>query len=250
MPMGVFITGGAGGLGNALAESFGSRGIAVAVADLDLDAAETTARELRKKYPALAATGVECDVTDPASVDEAWVRAVADLGPLETLVNNAGVFRPMPFLKMSPQAWDRTMQVNLYGAFHTCQRAVRDWVQEGRPGSIVNIASIAALNAGYGGTADYGASKAGLVGLTIHLAVDLGPHGIRTNAVAPGSFYSPMNAERFAAPGQEESSAALTPLRRIATPEEVAAAAVFLALDATYVNGVVIPVDGGTAVRM
>jgi NAD(P)-dependent dehydrogenase (short-subunit alcohol dehydrogenase family) len=135
------------------------------------------------------------------------MRATEQLGPIDVLVNNAGVFAPTPFLELTPEAWDRTLQVNLYGAFHTSQRAARDWLAAGTKGAIVNIASIAAMTAGYGGTADYGASKAGLVGLTIHLAVDLGPQGIRTNAVAPGSFYSPMNAERLTRPGDDPSEA-------------------------------------------
>lgn len=247
--MTVFLTGGGGGLGAAIANGFARRGIDVAVADRELAAAQQVAKDVSETH-GVRASAVECDVTDPASVAAAWTHATEQLGPIDVLVNNAGVFAPTPFLELTPQAWDRTLQVNLYGAFHTSQRAARDWLAAGTKGAIVNIASIAAMTAGYGGTADYGASKAGLVGLTIHLAVDLGPHGIRTNAVAPGSFYSPMNAERLARPGEEEHSSAMTPLKRIAQPEEVAAAVLFLALDATYVNGVVIPVDGGTVVRM
>jgi len=247
--MAVFITGCAGGLGAALAHGFAARGQSIAVVDIEKSKAEAVAEQVRADHGVKTAA-LACDITEPTSVDAAWNAAVAELGSIDVLVNNAGVFNPTPFVDLSPEAWDRTLKINLYGAFYTAQRAARDWLPQGTQGAIVNVASIAAMTAGYGGTADYGASKAGLVGLTLHLAVDLGQYGIRANAVAPGSFYSPMNAERLADPEQEEHSASLSPLHRIGQPEEVAAAVVFLALDGTYVNGVVVPVDGGIVVRM
>jgi NAD(P)-dependent dehydrogenase (short-subunit alcohol dehydrogenase family) len=247
--MSVFLTGGGGGLGNGVAQAFAARGVAVALADRVKENAEAVASAVAAEHD-VPVLPLECDVTDAASIARAWDRAGEELGPVDALVNSAGIFRRRPFLDLTEEEWNTTLDVNLTGAFLVSQHAVRHWLAAGTPGSIVHVASIAAMNAGFGGAVDYGASKAGLVGLTIHLAVEFAPAGIRCNAVAPGFFYSPINAARLADPEEEARSAAFSPLRRIGQPDEVASAVVFLAMDATYVNGTVLPVDGGIVVRM
>lgn len=244
-----FITGGGGGLGSAIGQGLAARGQSVILADVNLENAEREAVRIREATgsPVLA---VACDITDGASVDAAWLRAREQFGVVDVVVNNAGHLDQTDFLDLTIEKWRRTYAINVEGPFHVTQRAVRDWVAESTPGSIVNIASISAFTAGFGGAVDHGSSKAALVGMTIQLAVDLGRHGIRANAVAPGSFYSPMNAVRLQDPAQVARSEAMVPLGRIGKVEEVADVAVFLALDATYVSGTVVNVDGATAVVM
>ena len=242
--MSVLITGGGGGLGSAIADQFAQRGLSLALVDQAGDRAEAVAERIRDAYGVpVAAFGY--DISTRREVEACWREANDTLGPIDTVVNSAGVFAKKPFLDLSDDEWRRTQDVNLTSAFVICQVAARCWIDQGIKGSIVNVASIAAFTAGLGGAVDYGSSKAGLIGLTIHLAVDLGPHGIRSNAVAPASFRSGMTAERYSVPGAEETMAALSPLRRIGEPEDVAKVIAFLALDATYVNGVVVNVDGG-----
>lgn len=247
--MAIFITGGAGGLGSAIARGFADRGRAVALVDLDGANAEREAEKIRTAT-GIAARAITCDITQPASVDAAWIEARSELGDVDVVVNNAGHMAQIDFLDLTLDDWRTTFAINLEGPFHVSQRAVREWVDNGVKGSIVNISSISAFTAGFGGAVDHGASKAGLIGFTIQLAVDFGRYGIRANAVAPGSFYSPMSAKRLEDPAQVAKSEAMVPLGRIAQPQEIAAVAVFLGLDATYVNGTVVNADGGTAVVM
>lgn len=247
--MSVLVTGGSGGLGTAIGEAFARRGYAIALLDLEAEPTSRVADRLSDAYGVTVA-GVACDVTDRESVERAWADAERAVGTIDVVVNNAGIFTKKDFLDLTLEQWQRTLDVNLTGPFHVSQCAARSWVPAGVAGSIVNVASIAAFTAGHGGAVDYGASKAGLVGLTIHLAVDLGPHGIRANGVAPGSFRSPMSVTRLAAPEEREKSEALIPLGRVGEAEEVAATVLFLAVDGTYVNGAVIACDGGTVVKM
>jgi NAD(P)-dependent dehydrogenase (short-subunit alcohol dehydrogenase family) len=243
-----FVTGGGGGLGTALGWGFARRGVPVALADNNVDNARQAALEIEAATDTRA-IGLGCDVTSRDAVHAAWSEASEALGPIDAVVNNAGRFIPTDFLDISVEQWNETLAINLTGAFHVSQRAVREWVERETKGSIVNVASIAALVAAPGG-ADYGASKAGMVGLTIHLAVAYGQYGIRVNAVAPGVFRSPINVERLQRPGEEEKSTSISPMRRIASADEIAATVIHLALDASFVNGVVVPCDGGTTVVM
>jgi len=247
--MTVFLTGGAGGLGTACAHAFGARGHAVAVVDRLADAAAGVAEDVRAATGA-AAIGLGCDVADSGQVAETWAAATAALGPIDVVVNNAARLHIVPFRELSLADWQATLDVNLTGPFLVAQHAANEWVPRGVKGAIVNVASTAALRAGMSGAVDYGSSKAGLVGLTRQVAIALGPHGIRVNAVAPGSFFSPLNTERFSQPGYQEGIIAKVPLGRIGDPEEIAAAVVFLAVDGSYVNGVLIPVDGALSVKM
>jgi NAD(P)-dependent dehydrogenase (short-subunit alcohol dehydrogenase family) len=249
--MQAFVTGGGGGLGSAIAEQLLARGVGVALVDrAEQDAVAAAERLSVSAADGALAVPVGCDISSSADVSKAWRDAEAALGPIDVAVNCAGIWDPVPFVEMTDETWNRTILVNLTGAFHVSRTAAAAWVPAGRKGAIVNVASTAALVSAPIGSVAYGASKAGLVGLTTHLAVELGPHGIRVNAIAPHSFRSPMNAERLAQPGQEERTNKEVPLGRVAEASEIASAVAYLALDASYVNGVVVPVDGGTVVRM
>lgn len=241
--MSAFITGGAGALGSACAAAFAARGIPVAVVDLDAEAASAVAVRLSAET-GTAAVPVVCDLTDSASIERAWDTAEAALGSIDRVVNNAGVWRHIPFPEISSEEWSKIVALNLTAPFQVAQLAARRWLSDGVEGSIVNVASIAAFSSGISGAVDYGVTKAGVVGLTIQLSAVLGPSGIRVNGIAPGSFYSAMNADRFAN-GGDIGLAQRIPLRRIGTPEDMAAVILFLSLDGLYVNGVVVPVDGG-----
>lgn len=244
--MAAIVTGGAGGLGTAIAAAFVARHIDVAL----WDRAETGAAVQAVATGTARVAGIECDITDSAQVASAWAETELTVGAVEQIVNCAGVFTPTPIGRLSDAQWARTVGINLTGAFYLCRRAAAAWVDTGVSGAIVNIASTAALKAPPAGVADYASTKVGLVGLTTHLAVELGPHGIRTNAVCPGQFRSPLNEARLAEPGAEERSVARIPLGRIGMPADIAAVVVHLALDATYVNGAVVAVDAGVTSRM
>jgi NAD(P)-dependent dehydrogenase (short-subunit alcohol dehydrogenase family) len=246
----VFITGGAGGLGIELGRAFLARGHAVALIDV-AEGVVSVAQELSIDEPGRV-IGLTVDTTRPQAVDDAWTAAEEALGPIESVVNAAGIVVRGGITEIAEADWARCLDVNLTGPFHVCRRAAQAWVPAGRTGAIVNIASVAAMKAAAPpiGSVGYGASKAGLVGLTIHLAVELGPHGIRSNAVAPGSFASPMNRERLADPEVAQATADAVPLKRIGAASEVAGLTVYLALDAANVNGAVIACDGGTVVQL
>lgn len=248
--MSVLITGGGGGLARSIAVGFAARGVATALVDIAAEAAERNAAEIRTTT-GVAAGSSRCDITDRGDVERAWDAMEAELGPVEHVVNCAGVFAPTDFWELSWAGWQRILGVNLHGSFHFSQLAVERWLAEGRNGSLVDIASNAALVSLDGLPAvDYGASKAAVVGLTRQIAAEFGPDGIRSNAVAPGRFRSPMSAARLGTAEAEEQSRLMTPLRRPGEAEEIAAAAVFLALDGTYVNGHLLVVDGGTVGRL
>ena len=243
--MSAIITGGAGGLGIAIGQALLRRGVEVAL----WDRAQTGAAVDRLAGEVKVA-GFECDITDSSQVGEAWTQTESSLSPVDVVVNCAGIFTPTPIRELSDAQWERTLGVNLTGAFYLCRRAAEGWLASGTAGAIVNVASNAALNAAPFGAADYGSSKAGMIGWTTHLAIEACTHGIRTNVVCPGQFRSPLNAERLAQPGAEDASAAMIPLGRIGMPEDIATVVVHLALDATYANGAIVTVDGGVTSRM
>lgn len=246
--MSAFVTGAAGALGSACVGAFAARGLPVAVVDLDATAAAAVSRRIAAET-GTTVVPVACDLTEPGAIERAWDEAEAALGPIERVVNNAGMWRHIPFPDITAEQWSRIVALNLTAPFQVAQLAARRWLPTGTPGSIVNVASIAAFSSGISGAVDYGVTKAGLVGLTIQLSAVLGPAGIRVNAIAPGSFYSTMNADRFEA-GGDAALAQRIPLRRIGTPEDMAAVVAFLSLDGLYVNGVVVPVDGGLLASM
>ena len=243
------VTGGARGIGLACARRLAEAGAAVAVADLDKAAAEQGAAEIAAAHGA-PAIGVEVDVTDPASVEAAFARTAAELGGLDVLVNNAGIFPIFPVLPMPDEEWDRVIRTNLYGAFHCAREAGRRMADTG--GVIVNMVSVQAFKAGTAGLAHYTTSKGALVALTKALAVELGPFNIRVLGVAPTVVDTPglqANMPIFEASGVSDVIDMVSkqlPLGRTAVPDDVARVVVFAASDlAAMMTGDILAVDGG-----
>ncbi len=234
------VTGGARGIGRAIALYFAREGADIAVADVNIVDAENTCREIQalgRKSIAL-----EMDVTDYAKV-EAGVNKILDkLGKVDILVNNAGVTRDNLLVRMSQAEWDTVLNINLKGTFN-CIRAVSRPMIKQRGGKIVSIASIIGL-IGNPGQANYAASKAGIIALTKSAAKELASRNINVNAVAPGFIQTEMTA-KLPEELKEKMKQAI-PADKFGTPEDVAAACLFLASEeASYITGQVIVVDGG-----
>ena len=239
------VTGGASGIGLAIAERLATEHDAVAIFDRDAAAAEAAAAKIVAS--AGTAIGVEVDVTDRAQIDAGVTTVRERLGRPTILVNSAGMEGFDPFLKITAEKWSRILAVNLTGTFDCCQAVVPDMIEEGW-GRIVNISSSSAQG-GQPLMTHYVASKAGVIGFTKALALELAPLGITVNTIPPGFIDTPMlrGSERKGRLGEGvEHHASLTPVRRVGRPEDIAAACAFLVRDeASYVTGQVIGVNGG-----
>lgn len=236
------ITGGASGIGNAIVRRFLAEGAQVSIVDRDRDALD---RALAELSPDDRRFGVPADVRDPRSVRDAVNLALERFGPIDVLVNNAGIASSAPFLEITEATWVETLDVNLKGAFLVAQTVARHMVRSERRGSIINMSSTNGL-VGEPGYAPYDASKAGLANLTRTMALELGRNGIRVNALCPGYIVTPMSGaiddEEFVADYIERH----IPLGRTGTPEDVAAAATFLAgEDSSFITGTMLVIDGG-----
>ena len=231
------VTGGAGGIGRAMVETFVAAGAGVVIADLDADAGSALAGALGD-----AASFVRVDVAEAEDVQAAVDHAVATFGGLHVMCNNAGIGgSPRAFLEDDFDDFDRVMRVNVRGVMLGTQRAARHLAEHGG-GSIVNTTSIGGINAGSGVTT-YRASKAAVIHLTRCNAVELAGLGIRVNCIAPAHIPTAINA----AFDQGTIVRAMQPLQRMGSAEDVAEAACFLASDrAAQITGIVLPVDGGT----
>jgi 2-hydroxycyclohexanecarboxyl-CoA dehydrogenase len=240
------VTGAGSGLGRAIAHRLASDGLAVAVLDIDGEAAATVAGEITADGFEAVAYG-DVDVSSRAQVDDAVARVRADMGPTLVLVNNAGIAGFREFEKITDEKWDRIMQVNLNGPFYLCQAVLPDMLEAGW-GRIVNISSSSAQG-GQPYMVHYVTSKAGLIGMTKALALELGPRGITVNTIPPGFIDTPMlrgSEERGLLGGSVEENAAKTPVRRAGLPSDIAYATSFLVSEeASYVTGQVIGVIGG-----
>jgi 2-hydroxycyclohexanecarboxyl-CoA dehydrogenase len=238
------VTGGAAGMGLAIVRRLAQQGHLVAVLDLDGTAAKQAAEELQSG--GASAIGVEVDVSDRAAVDDAMRQVRSELGPIEIIVTSAGFDRFEKFTDITLESWDRMLAVNLTGTFHCVQAAVSDMI-DGGWGRIVTISSSSAQS-GSRRMAHYVASKGGVIALTKALGLELAPHGITVNTIPPGFIDTPM-ARRAEARGDLPSIdavAAQTPVRRAGTPDDIAAACVFLCSeDAGYITGQQINVNGG-----
>jgi NAD(P)-dependent dehydrogenase (short-subunit alcohol dehydrogenase family) len=239
------VTGGASGIGLAVSERLAADGMAVAVFDRDGEAARDAAGNVAAAGG--SALGLTVDVTDREQIDAGMVLVREQFGPVTVLVNNAGMHAVDPFLKITPEKWERLLTVNLTGTFNCCQAAVPGMIDEGW-GRIVNISSSSA-HSGQQYMTHYVAAKAGVIGFTKSLALELGPKGITVNTIPPGFIDTPMlrrqESKGLLGEGVEHHEA-LTPVRRIGRPEDVAAMCSFLVRDeASYITGQVLGVNGG-----
>ncbi|MBL0945260.1 MAG: 3-oxoacyl-ACP reductase FabG [Hydrogenophaga sp.] len=237
------ITGAAQGIGLATAETFAREGAIVVLADLKPEPVAEAVR--RCQALGARAEGHALDVTDRARVDAVVDEVLARHGRIDVLVNNAGITQDARLQKMTLEQFDRVIDVNLRGVFHCAQRVADAMVQQGS-GVILNASSVVGIYGNYGQT-NYAASKFGVIGFTKTWARELGPKGVRVNAVAPGFIETPILGtipDKVIAEMQQR-----VPLRRLGRPEEIASVYAFLASDdASYVNGAVIEVSGGMSV--
>ena len=235
-----FITGGARGIGMAVAEWFLAANYRVVLIDTDEPALAATAQRLGDATRVLA---IPCDVSSPPQVAAAVARVVAEFGRIDALINNAGVAVFKPILDTTFEEWQHVMAVNLSGPF-ICTQACAPVMLKTGGGAIVNIASISGLRASTLRVA-YGTSKAGVIQLTKQQAAELGAIGIRVNAIAPGPVDTAM-AKLVHSPAIRADYHNAVPLGRYGTPEEIASAVGFLCSPAaSYVNGQILAVDGG-----
>lgn len=238
------VTGAGSGIGRAAALAFAARGARVVVADLDIEAAQSTVAMIADERRSHA---VEVDVTSAVGVERMVQESVDRFGRLDTAFNNAGISQAgQPLHELEEEAWERVIAVNLTSIFLCMKYEVRHMLARPGGGAIVNTASVMGLSA-LPDQAGYIASKHGVVGLTKAAAVEYALHGIRVNALAPGLTRSPMvDLTMRQSPEVLEPALKAHPLGRLAEPEEQAAAVVWLCSDdASYVTGHVLSVDGG-----
>jgi 3-oxoacyl-[acyl-carrier protein] reductase len=234
------VTGGAQGIGRAIALALAREGAQVAISDINVEKAQETCREIEALgRKALAVGG---SVADAKAAEAMVEKAVEAFGGLDILVNNAGITRDGILLRMKEEDWDLVLDVNLKGAFHCTKASLRPLIKRGR-GKIINIASVTG-QMGNAGQANYAASKAGLIGLTKSVAREYASRNIQVNAVAPGFVDTAMSQ---AIPQKErEMLIKAIPMERLGTPEDIAEAVLFLASPASdYITGQVLNVNGG-----
>lgn len=239
------VTGGASGIGLAISERLAADGIAVAVLDRNGEAAQTAADKICADGG--TAIGLSVDVTDRPGLEAAAAQIAAELGTATILVNNAGIDGFGPFLGISIETWNRTLDINLTGTFHCCQVFIPGMIEAGW-GRIVNISSSSAQG-GQPHMAHYVSSKAAMIGLTKSLALEFGPKGITVNTIPPGFIDTPLlrkSEERGFLGEGVDHHAKLTPVRRAGRPEDIAAMTSFIVRDeASYITGQVLGVNGG-----
>ena len=239
------VTGGASGIGRAIALALAESGANVVIADKALDGAEEMAREIESAGGKAIAT--KTDVTDSKEVEQMVQRTIEKFGKIDILINNAGIIARSSVMDMKEEELDRTFEVNLKGVVLCSQAAARHMIEQ-KSGKIVNLGSSLSSRASVcnlsGGGADYCASKAAVQALTRSLAMEFGPYGINVNAVAPGPTNTPMHEGlwEMAAVYYQNS----VPLGRLAEPEDIADVVVFLVTDAArFITGQTIHVNGG-----
>ena len=237
------VTGGAMGIGLGIARRLHEAGASVVVADLNPIAGEDAAGVLQAQR-ADGALAVRCDVSNSESVERTVHAAVEAFGGLDILVNNAGIFPMAPLSELDLETFKRVIDVNLTGLF-LCTKAVSErMIAQGKGGRIVNVTSIDALHPSMVGLAHYDASKHGAWGFTKNVALELAPHGIWVNAIAPGGIKTPGVGDMDQA--DLKGFEAMIPMRRMGDPDDIGRAALFLASElASYMTGAQIVVDGG-----
>jgi NAD(P)-dependent dehydrogenase (short-subunit alcohol dehydrogenase family) len=236
------VTGAAQGIGRAIAARLAAPGRRVWCLDVDVAALDQTVRDLRADGADVLA--LACDVGDPVAIRDAWAAIDTDGTPVTALVNNAGIFLRDAALDVTPQDWQRVLSVNLTGGFLMAQETARRLIESGRQGVVVSVASGQAFRPAPRGAA-YAASKAGLVNLGRALAAEWGPLGVRVNTVVPG-LTDTAQPRAVKSDADFVAAAETTPLRRLSTPEDIAAMVAFLLSDeAASITGQAFAVNGG-----
>jgi 2-dehydro-3-deoxy-D-gluconate 5-dehydrogenase len=237
------VTGGAMGIGLGIVRRLHEAGASVLVADVDLAAARQAVEPLSAARSE-SAVAIRADVSDPASVDAIVRAAVEHFGSLDILVNNAGIYPMLPLAELDLDTFRRVLDVNLTGLFLCTKAASERMIEQGHGGRIINITSIDALHPSSVGLATYDASKHGAWGFTKNVALELAPHRIWVNAIAPGGIRTPGTDISDAA--TLEAFAALIPMHRLGDADDIGRAALFLASAlSSYMTGAQIVVDGG-----
>ncbi|MEL6412600.1 MAG: 3-oxoacyl-[acyl-carrier-protein] reductase [Bacteroidota bacterium] len=235
------VTGASRGIGRAIALKFAEEGANIVFTHLSNDEQGLALAEELQEL-GVQVRVYRSDAADFEAVDNLIQEVVQTFGRLDILVNNAGITRDQLLLRMDEQAWDEVIRVNLKSVFNTVKVATKTFIKQ-RSGSIINISSIVGLK-GNAGQANYAASKAGIIGFTKSVALELGARNIRSNAIAPG-FIDTAMTQGLTAKAEQGWQKAI-PLQRVGQPEDVANCALFLASDAaSYITGQVIQVDGG-----
>jgi 3-oxoacyl-[acyl-carrier protein] reductase len=235
------ITGASKGIGRAIAQKYAEMGAQVAFTYL------SSVEKGQQLEQELAGYGTKCkgyrsDASDFGQAEQLVERVVADFGRLDVLVNNAGITKDGLLMRMSEEQWDAVINTNLKSVFNLTKAATKPMMRQ-KSGSIVNLTSVVGIK-GNAGQANYAASKAGIIGFTKSVALELGSRNIRSNAIAPGFIETEMTGELDQSVVEEWKKA--IPLRRAGTPEDVAHCAAFLASDqSAYISGQVLQVDGG-----
>lgn len=237
------VTGAASGIGEAIARAYASKGAKVALCDLDREQAQKTADATQG-----VARAYHCDVADAGSVRDCVDKVTADFGRIDILVNSAGIVDLAPAEDLDANVWRRTLDINLTGSFLVAQAVANVMIGQGGGGKIINMASQAGSVAIEGHIA-YCASKFGVIGMTKTMALEWGRHGICVNSISPTVVLTELGRKAWAGPKGEAMKAQI-PAGRFAEPEEIAAAAVYLASEgASMINGADLLIDGGYTVK-
>lgn len=237
------VTGGAMGIGQGIVLRLAEAGAAVMITDINLEAANNTVNQVRSKGG--KAEAIKADASSVADARRTVQETVRAFGRLDILVNNAGIYPFAPALQMTEELWDKVLDINLKGLFFYSQAAAQEMMNEGHGGKIINIASIDALHP-TGNLVHYDASKGGVVMVTKALALELGPHNIKVNAIAPGGIQTPGASGPVTSDEFMQAFISKIPLRRMGVPDDIAKVVFFLASGASdYMTGSLVVVDGG-----
>lgn len=238
----VVVTGAARGIGKAISAAFAAEGATVAVNDVNSGEAHKASSEMQDV--AGSATAFPADISDAKAVESMMASIQANLGPIDVLVNNAGIGDFVSWPEITSQRWRAMLDTNLSGSFYTCKSVLPTMIDRGE-GAIVNVSSVAGKRGDYLGNAHYTAAKAGLIGLTRSLAASVAPKGVRVNSVAPGLVRTVLTDQMDGETRQKTIER--IPIGRLGTLNEVADAVLFLASDqASYIVGETLSVNGGS----